>query len=146
MEITRVIGAHADQPLPHQLLMSWLKEYKRPNDKILGLKAQGFLEPLKKGLYIAGPAISATKPDTFLVADHPLGPSYVSLDTALSLEGLIPERVYEIASMATTAPRSFNTAMGQFTYTRLPLPYYAFGRDMQQIPSSQYAIVASPQK
>lgn len=146
MEITRVIGAHADQPLPHQLLMSWLKEYKRPNDKILGLKAQGFLEPLKKGLYIAGPAISATKPDTFLVANHLLGPSYVSLETALSFYGLIPERVYEISSMTTKAPRSFKTAMGQFTYTRLPLPYYSFGLEMHQLPSNQYAIVASPQK
>ena len=70
MEITRIIGSHADQLLPHQLLLSWLKDYKRPNDKILGLKAQGILEPLKKGLYMAGPSISETKPDTFLIANH----------------------------------------------------------------------------
>ncbi|WP_262245996.1 type IV toxin-antitoxin system AbiEi family antitoxin domain-containing protein [Parapedobacter soli] len=146
MEINRIIGSHADQLLPHQLLMSWLKGYKRPNDKILGLKAQGILEPLKKGLYIAGPSISETKPDTFLIANHLLGPSYVSVETALSFYGLIPERVYETASMTTKAPRSFKTAVGRFTYTRLPLPYYSFGLNMLQLPSNQYAIVASREK
>lgn len=48
MDIIRTIGLHADQLLPHQLLLSWLKDYRRPNAKILALKAQGFLEPLKK--------------------------------------------------------------------------------------------------
>lgn len=46
MEISRMIGGHTDQPLPNQLLMPWLKCYKRPNDKILELKAQGILEPV----------------------------------------------------------------------------------------------------
>jgi len=146
MEITRIIGSHADQLLPHQLLMSWLKGYKRPKDKILGLKAQGILEPLKKVLYIAGPSISETKPDTFLIANHLLGPSYVSVETALSFYGLIPERVYEISSMTTKAPRSFKTTVGRFTYTRLPLPHYSFGLNMLQLPSNQYAIVASREK
>jgi hypothetical protein len=146
MDIIRIIGSHANQPLPHQLLMSWLKEYKRPNDKILGLKVQRVLEPLKKGLYIAGPSISEKKPDTFLVANHLLGPSYVSVETALSYYGLIPERVYEISSMTTKASRSFKTSLGIFTYTRLPLPYYSFGLEMRCLPSNQYAIVASPEK
>lgn len=123
MEINQLIGIHEEQPLPHQLLMSWLKGYKGPNDKILGLKAQGILEPLKRGLYIAGPSVTDKKPDVMLVANHLLGPSYVSVETALSYYGLIPERVYETSSMTTKASRSFNTAMGLFTYTRLPLPY-----------------------
>ncbi|HUH19229.1 hypothetical protein [Albibacterium sp.] len=146
MEINRLIGIHAEQPLTHQLLMSWLKGYKRPNDKILGLKAQGILEPLKKGLYIAGPSVTDKKPDVMLVANHLLGPSYISLETALSYYGLIPERVYEISSMTTKASRSFNTVLGMFTYTRLPLPYYSFGLQMLLLPSSQYAIIASPEK
>lgn len=146
MEINQHIGIHAEQPLPHQLLMSWLKGYKRPNDKISGLKAQGFLKPLKKGLYIAGPSVTDKKPDAMLVANHLLGPSYVSVETALSYFGLIPERVYETSSMTTKASRSFNTAMGLFTYTRLSLPYYSFGLQMLRLPSHQYAIVASPEK
>jgi len=141
-----MIDTHADRPFPHQLLMSWLKGYKRPNDKIAGLKAQGFLEPLKKGLYIAGSSASNRKPETLLVANHILGPSYISLETALSFYGLIPERVYEISSMTTKASRTFETAMGLFTYTYLPLPYYSFGLNMRKLSSNQYAIVASPEK
>lgn len=146
MEINQLIGNHEEQPLPHQLLMSWLKGYKRPNDKILGLKAQGILEPLKRGLYIAGPSVTDKKPDVMLVANHLLGPSYVSVETALSYYGLIPERVYETSSMTTKASRSFNTAMGLFTYTRLSLPYYSFGLQALRLPSNQYAMVASPEK
>ena len=146
MEIAQIIGNHADRPLPHQLLMSWLKEYKRPNDKIQGLKDQGFLKSLKKGLYIAGPKVTDREPDAFLLANHLLGPSYVSLETALSFYGLIPERVHEISSMTTKSPRSFKTTSGLFTYTRLPLPYYSFGLDMLRLPSNQYALVASPEK
>ncbi|WP_118193288.1 type IV toxin-antitoxin system AbiEi family antitoxin domain-containing protein [Albibacterium indicum] len=146
MDITRTIGLHADNLLPHHLLMSWLKAYKRPNDKILALKAQGILEPLKKGLYIAGPSVTDKRPDVLLVANHLLGPSYVSVETALSYYGLIPERVYEISSMTTKVSRSFNTVLGMFTYTRLPLPYYSFGLKMLHLPSDQYAIVASPEK
>ncbi|WP_166336566.1 type IV toxin-antitoxin system AbiEi family antitoxin domain-containing protein [Sphingobacterium chungjuense] len=146
MEIIRLIGNHADMPLPHQLLISWLKGYKRPNDKISELIAQGFLESIKKGLYIAGPAATEKKPDTLLLANHLLGPSYISLETALSFHGMIPERVYEISSMTTKAPRTFKTVMGLFTYTSLPLPYYSFGLNMLQLSSKHNAIVASPEK
>src|SRR5690606_2754608 len=101
---------------------------------------------LKKGLYIAGPAVTDKKPDVMLVANHLLGPSYVSVETALFYYGLIRERVYEISSLTTKASRSFNTVLGLFTYTRLPLPYYSFGLKMLRLPSNQYAIVASPEK
>lgn len=146
MEINWLISRHAEQPLPHQLLISWLKSYKRPNDKILALKAQGVLEPLKKGLYIAGPSVTEKKPNALLVANHLLGPSYVSVETALSYYGLIPERVYVISSMTTKASRSFKTVLSNFSYTRLPLPYYSFGLRMLHLPSNQYAMVASPEK
>jgi hypothetical protein len=75
-----------------------------------------------------------------------LGPSYVSVETALAYHGLIPERVYEIASMTTQARRKFNTPLGTFTYARLPLPYYAFGIRSEKLADDQYAMVASPEK
>jgi len=146
MEINQIIGTYSTQPLTHQLLTSWLKDYKRPNDKINALKSQGVLEPIKKGLYIAGPKIQSGKPESSLMANHILGPSYVSMDTALSYYGLIPERVYETASMTTKTSREFNTPMGLFTYTHLPLPYYSFGLNMIKLSPEQYAIIASPEK
>lgn len=146
MNIRQLIDKYAQQPLPHQLLVSWLADYKRPNDKINTLKTEGVLEALKKGLYIAGPAIGTVRPEPFLVANHMLGPSYVSVETAMSYYGLIPERVYEIASMTTKAARQFDTPLGRFTYTHLPLPYYAFGLNRVQLSPDQVAMIATPEK
>jgi len=126
--------------------VSWLNGYKRPNDKIHALLHSGFLEYVKKGLYIAGPMIKAAKPEPFLLANHILGPSYVSLDSALSYHGFIPERVYGITSMTTKASRKFQTSGGVFSYTRLALPYYAFGIIRVKLAVYQYALIASPEK
>jgi len=126
--------------------MSLLKDYKSPNDKVHALLGEGILTPVKKGLYIAGPVIKANKPEPFLVANHILGPSYVSLDAALSYYGLIPERVYEISSGTTKTSRKFTTPIGTFSYTHLALPYYAFGIRQIELSGEQYAMIASPEK
>lgn len=146
MEIDQSIREYSTQPITHQLLMSLLKDYKRPNDKIKTLKSEGIIQPIKKGLYVAGPKINGSKPENSLLANHIYGPSYVSVDTALAYYGLIPERVYEISSMTTKPSKAFNTSQGIFTYTRLPLPYYAFGLNMVNLSSDQRAIIASPEK
>lgn len=137
---------YAHQPLTHQLLVSILKSFKQPNDKIHKLLRDGLIIPVKKGLYIAGPALNSGKPEPFLLANHILGPSYISLETALAYHGLIPERVYEIASMTTKASRTFKTPVGTFTYTKIPLPYYSFGIQRVRVEQNQYAMVASPAK
>ncbi|MGB4400566.1 MAG: hypothetical protein WBJ10_14430 [Daejeonella sp.] len=146
MDLYQAIRSYASQPLTHQLVISLLKGYKRPNDKVHALLNEGVLESVKKGLYIAGPAIKTAKPEPFLLANHILGPSYVSLDTALSYHGWIPERVYEVSSMTTKASRKFITTLGVFTYTHLSLPYYAFGIRQVQLAEEQYAMMATPEK
>ena len=147
MDYRPVLTRFSNQPLSHQLLVSIFKEYERPNDKIYQLAKEGVIQSVKKGLYVAGPALNVDrKPEPFLLANHILGPSYVSVETALAYYGLIPERVYEIASMTTQARRKFNTPLGTFTYARLPLPYYAFGIRSEKLADDQYAMVASPEK
>lgn len=146
MDINQVISSHANQPITHQLLKSWLKDYKRPNDKIHALKSEGILEAVKKGFYIAGPQTLSGRPENTLLANHLLGPSYVSMETALSYYGIIPERVYEITSMTTKASRSVDTPIGLFSYAHLPLPYYSFGLNRVELAGDQFAIMASPEK
>ncbi|MBT1690758.1 type IV toxin-antitoxin system AbiEi family antitoxin domain-containing protein [Dawidia soli] len=147
MDYRSALTHFSNQPLSHQLLVSIFKDYERPNDKIYQLAKEGVIQSIKKGLYVAGPALNIDrKPEPFLLANHILGPSYVSVETALSYHGLIPERVYEIASMTTQAPRKFATSLGTFTYTRLSLPYYAFGVRSEKLADDQYAMVASPEK
>lgn len=147
MDYLPVLTRLSNQPLPHHLLVSILKDYERPNDKIYQLAKEGIIQSIKRGLYVVGPALNLdSRPEPFLLANHIFGPSYVSVETALSYYGLIPERVYETASMTTQAPRKFNTPLGTFTYTRLPLPYYAFGIRSLKLAGDQYTMVASPEK
>jgi hypothetical protein len=146
MEITQSIQQYASYPIPHYLMASLLKEYSQPNDKIHYLIRDGKLRQVKRGLYVAGPTITSSKPDPFLLANHLLGPSYVSLETALSYYGLIPEKVYEITSVTIKAKRRFSTPLGVFSYTRLSLPYYSYGIRSVEADSQHRFLIASPEK
>lgn len=146
MDIRTALRELSNQPLTHQLLAGLLKDYKRPNDKILSLKADGLIEPIKKGLYIVGRSLSSERPESALLANHILGPSYLSMESALAHYGLIPEKVFAVTSMTTKASRKFQTNIGLYTYTNLPLPYYAFGLATVKLSKDQQAIMAIPEK
>lgn len=146
MDVWKMLQKYSGQPLTHQLLLSSLKEYKRPNDKIHELMANGILFPIKKGLYIPGFNLNIAGPEPFLLANHILGPSYVSLESALSFHGLIPERVFGVSSVTTKASRHFQTSLGEFSYKRLSLPYYSFGIQHIKIAEKQFVLMASPEK
>lgn len=140
------IQTYAEEPLTRQLMMSLLSGYKRPNDKINELVKNGDLTTIKKGLYIPGPKMNMLKPEPFLVANHLRGPSYVSLETALSYWGLIPERVYEISSVTIKSTTSYKTPMGRFSYFHTSLPYYAYGIQSVFLTPKQVVLIASPEK
>ena len=146
MNLIQSIRELSAQPLTHQLLLSLLKGYKRPNDKIHELISAGIIEPVKKGIYLPTAKVSPKRTEPFLLANHLLGPSYVSFDSALSYYGLIPEQVFEISSATTKASRQFDTLSGTFSYIRLPLPYYSFGIRQLQIAENQNILIASPEK
>jgi hypothetical protein len=146
MSIKESINSYASQPITKQVLLTMLKDYKRPYDKLNELVKSKQLVLLKRGVYISGLAESKNKPTPFLIANHLLGPSYVSLDSALSYWGLIPEAVYETTSVTIQKSKVFDTAVGKFSYTNVALPYYSF--DIKQIifTSTQVAMVASAEK
>lgn len=146
MDLNGQISLFAYQPLPYHLIRSLLKNYKRPNDKIHELLKQGILTSVKKGLYIAGPGLKTSKPEPFLLANHIWGPSYVSLDSALSHYGFIPEKVYGITSVTIKGTKTFNTPAGFFSYRHQRAPYYAFGIKQMEISGKQFVLIASPEK
>ena len=146
MDIQAALRELSNQPLTHQLLTGLLKDFKRPNDKILSLKADGLIEAVKKGLYIAGRSLGSERPESALLANHILGPSYLSMESALAHYGLIPEKVFAVTSMTTKASRKFQTSIGRYTYNNLPLPYYAFGLATVSLSKDQQAIMAIPEK
>lgn len=146
MRFQENIQAYSEQPLNKQLLLDLLKEYKRPYDKIDELVKQEVLVQLKRGLYIPGTKLDIATPEPLLIANHLYGPSYISLDTALSHWGLIPERVYEISSVTTKNSKLYKTAVGRFSYKNMPLPYYSFGIKQVQLTKKQTVLMASMEK
>jgi len=140
------IQEYAEEPLTRQLIMNLLKEYKRPNDKINELVKKGELTTIKKGLYVPGPKMDIRRPEPFLIANHLWGPSYISLETALSYWGLIPERVYEISSVTIKTTKTYKTAIGRFSYFHISLPYYSFGIQSVSLTPKQVVLIASPEK
>ena len=146
MNFIEAIQTYSGQPITSQLLLDLLKEYRRPLDKIEELINQKKLIRVKRGIYVAGPALKISQPEPLLLANHLAGPSYVSLQTALSYWRLIPEKVYEISSMTTSRSKTYHTPIGRYTYTHLPLPYYAFGQRQAELAEKQVALVASAEK
>jgi hypothetical protein len=114
-------------PLSTQLLLSVLKGYKRPYDKISEMVKAGALIPLKRGLYVPGAGLDIKGPHPFLISNHLYGPSYISLESALSYWGLIPERTSTFSAITIRRTTVFNNPIGRFSYTQVPLPYYSFG-------------------
>ena len=146
MSFENYIHKYAEQPLTSQLLMDLLREYYRPYDKINELVKKKTLIKIRRGLYIVGQNVRSINPEPSLVSNHLYSPSYVSMDTALSLWGLIPERVFEITCCTTRLNKKFKTPIGTFSYTNIPLPYYSFGIEKLSLTPKQTILIGSPEK
>jgi hypothetical protein len=146
LEFKTAVSQYAEEPLTKQIISHLLKDYKRPYDKINELVQSGDLMLLKRGIYVAGLKLGIETPANFLLANHLLGPSYVSLETALSYWGLIPERVYETSSVTLKKTKIYKTPLGRFSYSHLALPYYAFGIKRVLLSEKQAVLMASPEK
>ncbi len=146
MNLRRKIKAYTNAPLTHNVVMEALSSYGRPNDKISEMIRSGELLALRRGLYVPGPELDLPIPDLFLVANHLRGPSYISLESALSHWGLIPERVYEISSVTIKTTKTYDTPIGRFSYEHLTTPYYSFGIRSVRLTEFQTALIASPEK
>jgi hypothetical protein len=146
MELRKIAKGFGDAPFSRHLMLEMLKDYKRPNDKISEWVKSGELLSIRRGLYIPGPETDLPVPEPFLIANHLRGPSYVSLEAALSYWGFIPERVYEITSVTMKTAKKYNTPVGRFNYQYLPSPYYSFGIKSVQLKPKQTVLIASREK
>ncbi len=123
-----------------------LADYRRPNDKISELIKSDELISLRRGLYMVGPELDLPTPEPFLIANHLRGPSYVSLESALSYWNMIPERVYEVSSVTIKTSKAYTNDAGRFSFRQLETPYYSYGIRHVEFSSGYTALVASPEK
>lgn len=69
---------------------------------------------LRRRLYILNERYRREKINLFEIANHMYEQSYVSLESALSFHGLIPEAVYKITSASLLRSRTFINPLGEF--------------------------------
>jgi len=79
---------------------------------------KGYIMKLIKGKYIFTDQ-EINEQFLFLIANELLPFSYVSLDSALSWHGLIPEGVRQVTSVSTLKSIVYNTEIGSFRYNKL---------------------------
>jgi predicted transcriptional regulator of viral defense system len=133
-------------PVDYAAIVNLLSEYRSPKDKVARMESNGDLLRLKKGLYLVSPQLHGQLYSRELIANHLYGPSYVSLETALSYYDIIPERVPLVRSMTTKRAKVFRTPVGNFDYTKVNDEYFRIGLK-QAIVDNQYSyLIATPEK
>ncbi len=133
-------------PFTQDHLLSYLPVYKDPNKKIKQLVDRGEVVRVKRGLYVVGELYRSGSVSQELLANLLYGPSYVSMDYALSFYGLIPERVYEVTSMTTKLLKEYETAFGRYTYIKSSRCLYPIGITMMQSSDESTFMLATKEK
>jgi len=75
---------------------------------------------IHRGLYCLAGKYLRQKINPLVLAQRIYGPSYISLETALSYHSWIPEAVYAVTSTSLDRSREFGTPLGHFSFTRVP--------------------------
>lgn len=110
----------------HQVL-AWEPDFNR--DNLTRWLKRGLLIKLRQGYY-AFPEYRQ-KPDyAYYIANRMYRPSYISLHTALSFYGIIPEAVVQITSVSTLKTTFFKNEFGEYSYKSIKYPLF-FGYDLK---------------
>ena len=105
----------------------------------------GQLIRIKRGMFCLGKRLAAKSLSFFEIAQFIYGPSYISLESALSHHGLIPEAVYMTTSVSILRNKLFKNVLGHFSYDRLPTENFFIGVDYIEQGDNQF-FLASPWK
>jgi predicted transcriptional regulator of viral defense system len=105
----------------------------------------GRIVQLRRGVYAVSPPYRSSAPHPFLVANHLRKPSYVSLQSALSHYGMIPEFVPATTSVTTARPEELQTPLGRFLFRHVKKSLF-FGYSQTEISQGLPVFLASPEK
>lgn len=146
MEFAELLRVVADEPVFETGLL--LAGGVNPADVRRQLSrwvAAGKLLSLRRGLYALAVPYRKVEPYPFLVSNRLAPASYVSLQSALSHHGWIPEAVPVVTAVTTRRPGRRETPLGGFLYRHLG-PELLFGYRGESVAPGQRAWVATPEK
>lgn len=126
-------------------LFSLLQDYANPRDQITKLIRSNLITRVKKGIYVLGPVYQ--KPfSREVLANIVYGPSYISGMSALAYYSLIPERVEVTTSRTPNRNKTYDTPVGCFTYTLLPMHLYTVSIDRVWLDTQRSFLIATKEK
>ncbi len=118
------------------------QNYASPSNKLSSLKKKGVYYQVRHGRY-------ETERDVppYLLACSIYGPSYLSFEYALSVYGLIPERVtiYTSATTQKNRTKKFTNIYGTYTYQDVPHAVYPHETIVKVLDGRGY-LIATPEK
>ena len=108
--------------------------------------ANGELIHIRRGMYCLAPKYQKKSVNLYALAQHIYGPSYISLEAALSWHGWIPEAVYTLTSVSFGKSKEFKTPLGAFSYNRVPQEVFYTGVERMTDETGDVFFMASPLK
>jgi predicted transcriptional regulator of viral defense system len=108
--------------------------------------ASGEIIRIRRGLYCLAPKYQKKSINLYALAQLVYGPSYVSLESALSWHGWIPEAVHGITSTSFGKSKEFTTPLGVFSYDRAPQRVFYTEVERLTDPSGNVFLMATPLK
>ena len=100
---------------------------------------------LHKGIYALAEPYRKVIPEPFCIANSLKSASYVSLHSALSWYGMIPEFVPAVTSITTGRPQTIETPLGRFEFRHVSKKYF-WGYQQVELKFGQTAFIACPEK
>ncbi len=125
----------------NQVLL-WEKDFDRNN--LTRWCRKGLLVKLRNQYY-AFPEYRQVPDFSRYVANRIYMPSYISLHSALSFYGMIPEEVVQLTSVTTLKTAKFENAFGTFHYQNVKTPLF-FGYEMKTMQNGRGLLFATPEK
>ncbi len=150
MAVKDILKAIETPYVDAQTLLTLLSDYQKPRECISRMVKNKELMRLKNGFYLIADKI---RQGTNMlipyeqIANLLYGPSYVSLEWALSFYGMIPERVHTVTSMTLGKNKEYHTPIGDFAYYKLSPDGYSIG--VTQKKASDFRggfLMATPEK
>jgi predicted transcriptional regulator of viral defense system len=107
--------------------------------------SDGTVVQLRRGLYSLGPRYRLREPHPYEISNALVRGSYVSLETVLAANGLIPEAVFATTAVTTGRQGFRQTPFGSFVYQHIK-PQLFWGYESELIGDGRDAFVATPEK
>lgn len=125
-----------------QQVYAWRPDFNRLN--LRSWMHKGYIVKLRNEYYAFTDYLNI--PDFHrYIANRIYRPSYISLQTALSYYGMIPEAIVQITSVTTLKTMTFTNVFGEYSYQSVK-PELMFGYEPKPMEDGRSILFATPEK